>query len=229
MGYVGECAALAMMTKHGHRFDFNGYGAGSFEIYRDERKKRKRTADLVCSLCGQRLEVRAKKRLQISMSDSATRRFDAELPPDVWVGFIKVALINRDSDSTVPESYCADSELYTIRVSELSKTRNLATISTTKKQDAGSESYLTWPTVVAPCDGIFSGVQRGELRNTLTFTASNGKAYVEDSPSHGNSYLYNGICDGSPVRRYSTLVAGVAKTVSARDLRCIGHKPEISV
>ena len=89
MSYVGESTAIELMRAYGHEFEFDGYGAGSVEIYKDVFCKQKRTPDLRCRRCGQKLEVRAKSNLKIAMSHSASRPFDKELAAEDWVGFVR--------------------------------------------------------------------------------------------------------------------------------------------
>jgi hypothetical protein len=229
MSFVGESAAIELMAPYGHQFEFDGYGAGSREMFKDTFLKQKRTPDLVCQLCSQKMEVRAKKRLMISMSDSSKRPFDQELHQDVWVGFVRVVLhpsINgRNPDPLDPASYRPPTNIYVTTVAELSRTRPLAVRSKPKPDSKGNETYLVWPTLSAPCTGVLQGVERDEITR-IHFTNQIGTDVTCVPPQQ--SFPYNGIRKGQAVIKNETLICGVARTLSKSQLECkaVGAKAE---
>ena len=176
MAYVGELAAIDLMRAHGHDFELDGYGAGSFDIFKDLQKKQKRTPDLICKRCRQRLEVRAKSKLRVAMSDSPKRRFDSELLASDWVGFLRVIVRGpRESevlDLTRPESYLLPKVIYVISVSELSDTREAALASDRKPEGKGSETFLEWPTLVAKHTGVVEVISRSPDRISVRSSAA---------------------------------------------------------
>jgi hypothetical protein len=220
MAAFGEAAAIRLMA--GHDFALDGYGAGSSEIWKDVTKKQKRTADLVCKRCGQKLEVRAKGALGIKMSDSAARPFDKELRPNDWVGFLRVS---REAEANAPNeagiqtsSLVASDYLYVISVGELTRTKSLAVRSFPKTKDKGSESYLTWPSLLAPASGTLSRIDREE--RAIFLDTDYGSTIKLDPPEH--SYPYNHIKVGHRVSKNETLICGVARTVHIDQLQCRG-------
>lgn len=220
MGFVGESAAIALMRTHGHEFEFDGFGAGSVEIFKDVFLKQKRNPDLKCSRCGQMLEVRAKSALKISMSDSPSRQFDRELKLPVWVGFVRVVLREPNLDKLDPASYLASTDIYVIPVSELSAKKHKATRSRPKSKDKGSETYLTWPSLLSPVNGELLGIERDP---SLVYIRGDDGNIRRVEPPPG-SYLYNGIREGHRVLAKETIVCGVAKTLSSLALKCKGSR-----
>lgn len=218
MSYVSETAAISLMRPYGHEFQFDGDGAGSYELFTEVARKKKRTPDLRCRLCGQKLEVRSKGQIRIAMSDSPNRPFDRELSPEDWVGFLRVSLIPGTSfTASDPASYVASRNIYVIRVSELSVTRPLAIRPPTKSADKGSESYLEWPTLIARDNGRIHKIER----NPSFIEVQTDDRLVRWIPPRG-SYLYNEIQVGDIVSAWSTLITGVARTLPMPHLICSG-------
>ena len=218
MSFVGESAAITLMRAYGHHFEFDGYGAGSVEIFKDVFKKQKRTPDLKCTRCGQKLEVRAKSALKIAMSDSASRPFDRELNHSDWVGFVRVVLRASDLDKLDPASYLAPSRVYVISVQELSDKRQDAVRSRPKSKDKGSETFLTWPSLVS----TVSGELLGTTDNPRLVYIKDDKANQRRLKPPPGSFPYNEIRKGHRVLAHETVICGVAKTLSMSALRCTG-------
>jgi hypothetical protein len=223
MSYVGETAAISLMLRYGHQFQFDGDGAGSYDIFTEVARKKKRTPDLRCALCGQKLEVRSKGQIRIAMSDSPSRPFDRELAPENWVGFLQVSRIPSTSLDDLrspadPANYVASQNMYVIKVSELSRSKPFAVRPPTKSSDKGSESYLEWPTLVARENGDIHRIERGP--SFIEVKTHDGRL-VRWIPPAG-SYLYSGIGLGDPVLAQATLLTGVAKTIPMPDLICSG-------
>ncbi len=221
MSFVGEVAAIELMRKYGHEFEFDGYGAGSTEMFKDALLKKKRTPDLICSLCGQKLEVRAKSVLKIAMSDSATRPFDKELAPNDWVGFVRVKALStingRAVDALNPNSYERPTEIYIVSVAELTRTKHFAVRSKPKSEKQGSETYLEWPTLLSPCTGQVLGVKRAD-ETEIWFRDENGMDFKCIPPI--GSFPYNGIRKNDAVVKDATIICGVARTVALDELTC---------
>ncbi|WP_337166085.1 hypothetical protein [Vibrio fluvialis] len=221
MSFVGESAAIELMKPYGHEFEFDGYGAGSRELFKDELLKKKRTPDLICKLCKQKLEVRAKSNLKIAMSDSASRPFDRELKAEDWVGFVRVIMApvtyGISSDPLDPASYSIPKEIYIASVAELSRTKTLARQSQPKSEGKGSEKFLEWPTLLAPCNGVILGVTR-EPTPAIYLMDNNGKQ-IRCTPPTG-SFTYKGLRIGHTVTKNETLICGIAKLLPAHALQC---------
>lgn len=212
MSVAGELAAMLYMEDYGHAFECDGYGAGDAAIYKDQSKKRKRTADLRCVRCGRKLEVRSKSRIKIAMSDSLTRPFDSELRAEDWVGFTKVIAIEAPSEN----SHAAVGELYVFSVAELTRTRELTRLSAPKSKEQGLEKYIEWPTIVSPCDGNIQ-----ELSRSSGIVIESDIGFLKTiCPPHG-WFLYGRLRVGSPVIENTTVLAGVAKPLKPSELMCI--------
>lgn len=225
MAYVGELGAVELMRVYGHDFLFDGYGAGSFDIYKDIQKKKKRTPDLICKNCRQKLEVRAKSKLRIAMSDSPGRRFDKELDSSDWVGFVQVVarkpVCGEMLDYTRPESYVAPSEIYVIPVSHLSVTREAAQSSGRKSPDKGSETYIEWPIMLSRHDGVIVGISRNP---SFIDIKSNGGVVHRYVPSEGH-YLYGRRRVGSQVMAFQSVLTGLVRPLMVKELVCSGVEP----
>ncbi len=223
MSYVGEVAAIELMAHYGHEFEFDGYGAGSREMFKDEILKKKRTPDLICKLCKQKLEVRSKSHLAVRMSDSASRPFDRELMAADWVGFVRVVRRNnsaaKDFDPLDPDSYSVASSIYVTTVAELTRTKAIAVRSKPKSESQGSETYLDWPTLAAPCNGTIVGVEYGAPSK---IHIKNDRGYDVCIQPPVNSFPYNGLRMGDTIKKYETLICGVARMLTATKLNCSG-------
>jgi hypothetical protein len=218
MSFVGETAAIALMKAHRHEFEFAGYGAGSVEMFKEVSRKKKRTPDLICRRCGQKLEVRSKGILKVAMSDSLARPFDRELSSHDWVGFLKVSpnSLARGGALLEPSSYVAAHSIYTIPIFELSQKRALAIRPPSKSADKGLERYLEWPTLLASSTGIVKSINRNPSSIEVVTDSNQVVSWI---PPAG-SYLYNDIRVGDRVYASSTLVAGVARTLDTLALKC---------
>lgn len=222
MASVGELAAIDIMRRHGHDFKLDGLGAGSARVFKDKNLKRKRTADLRCAKCGQKLEVRSKSKLAIRMSHSADRPFDSEFDEADWVGFLQVGLSSPNIDPVDPASYKTSSSILVVSIRNLSGSSSLAEPSRAKSVSDGSESYLTWPSLVAPVDGIIKGIHR---KNPTVYgdksrisVSTNGEVRMLYPPA--GSYLTRGLSVGSPVRAGETLLSSVIRPLTPAELRC---------
>lgn len=216
MSLVGEVAAIEMMKAYGHSFVFDGYGAGTTEVFKEIFHKRKRTPDLICIACGQKLEVRAKSRLKIAMSHSSARPFDRELRAEDWVGFVRVVLRSPHLNETDPSSYRPPTEMYVISVAELSGKKDVALASIPKSKEMGLEKFLVWPTLLSPVTGNIKELTREPSR--VHIAADGGNLVIAKPPA--GSYLYNGIGIGSRVTAKETLICGIARTLRSSELRC---------
>jgi len=218
MSFAGETATIELMATHGHQFEFDGYGAGSIEVFKDIAKKRKRTPDLICALCTQKLEARSKSNLMITMSNSALRPFDHELAADVWVGFLRVSKREKATNLRDPSNWIASKHAYVITIGELSRTRQTTATSATKPVSQGAETYLKWPILLAPCTGTITRINKAERE--IDITAADGQITI-CKPSKG-FFLYKGIAVGATVEQSETIMCGVARPLCSQRLKCQG-------
>jgi len=90
IGVVGAGETCRYLESLGHSVAELERGALSTKLWKDVKRKRVRIPDLVCTRCGQRVEVRAKTRAEISMSHSpndAERAWDFGMLGADWVAF----------------------------------------------------------------------------------------------------------------------------------------------
>lgn len=219
MSVCGERAAAELMKAHGHAFEFSDFGTGSTEVSKDVSKKRQRKADLICKNCGQKLEVRAKSRPQITMSDSASRPFDRELSAGDWVGFLVVQqkrdLAGEAFDETNPDHYEQVGAIHVIQVAELTARRLQLTAARRKNGSQGSEAYLEWPTLKAPVTGTVKTIERSPGKIVMTNGTRDREIAVEPG-----WYPYGGLRVGSQVTQGQTILCGLAKPLTVAGMKC---------
>lgn len=70
MGAIGTQRVFEHLTSHGHNPLELERGSKSFKIWKEIKIERIRVPDILCVSCGHRVESKAKKVLEISMSHS---------------------------------------------------------------------------------------------------------------------------------------------------------------
>ncbi len=119
-GLKGELAVIAVLECLNHKIEPLDKGAGKFDLW---VKARNRQTDFECTACGIRVESRAKKIPQLSMSDSDLRPFSEEHRPSDFLAIVSPAGI------------------WFFRFSDLIERKSLAV----KKRNRAGEPYLQWP------------------------------------------------------------------------------------
>jgi len=157
MGAVGSARVAPDLNAHGHHtIELERYTTSN-KIWAT-KVKRLRLPDLVCLRCGVRVEVRAKSRLEVKLSDSpavAGRTWDAGLGDGDLVAFIQVT--SRDG------SVSAEDWVEYFRVSDLRATAAASKLSQPKSPTEGSERTRTWPASVATRNGIVTATSPTHL------------------------------------------------------------------
>ncbi len=141
--------------------------------------KRLRMPDLLCVRTGIRVEVRAKSKLSIKMSDSPNdpeRRWNSGLMPNDLIAFV---LVREDGDGNV----AAANEVELFRVEDLQVTEALARLSDPKAYSEGTETDREWPSCVATKAGIVTEINLQNLKTLQdgrrqTYTLRGKTAYV---------------------------------------------------
>ena len=111
--------------------------------------KRLRLPDLLCVQTGIRVEVRAKTKLAIRMSDTPTnqdRRWNANLRDSDLIAFVPMQ--EFDDDAVMP---VGGAELFW--VSDLRASENESRLGPAKSASEGAERDREWPTIVPKQDG----------------------------------------------------------------------------
>lgn len=130
--------------RYGHDFVYLEEWGASTQIVKDKRLKKRRTTDLICRKCGMRIEVRAKTRDMISMSDSTARPFEREHSEEDWVAFPIINVITteprEEGTRFIIERIYEVKGVYLVKIKELIRTKNLAR----RIKKPPSEEYLVW-------------------------------------------------------------------------------------
>jgi HEAT repeat protein len=126
--------------------------------------KRLRLPDLLCVRTGLRVEVRAKSKLAIKMSDAPAnpdRRWRSGLASQDMIAFV---LIREREDGIL---HAADNaELFWVEA--LEKTEAKSKLGPPKSASEGAEQDREWPSTVANCNGVVESVAEDRLLARLT-------------------------------------------------------------
>lgn len=90
IGAVGARSVCSDLASHGHRMVELERGSTDTKLWKEVKRKRVRISDLVCVLCGQRAESRAKTNAELAMSHSVTdeaRAWDFGMIDSDLIGF----------------------------------------------------------------------------------------------------------------------------------------------
>jgi HEAT repeat protein len=150
-GAVGALEIQRILNTSGHNMVELERESLSMDIWQ-LKMKRIRVPDLVCTKCGSRAECRAKTNLEITMSHADTppdRRWDAGLLDGDWVIFIRC-----EKSGPGPTDWSASDKINAFCVSDLRATTKLLRRKARKGATEGSELQITWPSRVAPTNGI---------------------------------------------------------------------------
>ncbi len=207
MGAAGTAAVLEILnTAHGHRTVELERDAGGNKIWAT-KIKRLRLADLFCLDCGQRIEVRSKSKLALSMSHSGTpgREWDAGLrSPDL------VAFIHWDSAA---EAVSGKPSFFAVRALRASAAH--ASDGARKAASEGSERAITWAARVPKVDGVVELIDR--RAGKLCVRPDDGgplRRHNLAAPVH----FYVG--EGDPVRAGGTLMSGCVAPAPPKSIDC---------
>src|SRR5882672_6206751 len=142
--------------------------------------KRLRLPDLLCVRTGLRVEVRAKSKLAIKMSDAPTnegRRWNSGLAARDMIAFV---LIREEEDGTLNAT--ENAELFWVE--DLAATEGQSRLGPPKSASEGAERDREWPSTVANDDGDVQAVGEGRLTTLLasgrrqTYRIAEKTAYV---------------------------------------------------
>lgn len=162
MAAFGARYVKKWLEEHGHEIIELERGALSTRIWKHVGRKQRRLPDLLCLKCGQRFEVRAKSGLSIRMSHSQRRPWmqDAGLKEDDIVLFLS-CVGTKES----PYNFKLQLDPIFVRVKDMKDTfeRGLVKVSDRKALSEGSEVYIEWPLITAPCDGRIIDINHKQI------------------------------------------------------------------
>jgi hypothetical protein len=177
--------------------------------------KRLRIPDLVCINCGRRVESKAKTKLEVKLSDSATpgREWSAGgMRDDDVFAFVRV--------TGPPDMEAAGSPAYFTRSALVGAVNHLRR-GGRKAVSEGSEVDVTWPVWVPSANGTLVGIEDEEV----IFTTADGKRKKYwQSKRWPVRHLY--LSAGDEFTAGSTIVAGVIEPIIG--LSCAGPTWDIA-
>lgn len=230
MGAIGSRFVKDDMAAHGHQVVELERGSLEAKIWKDVKRKRVRIPDLVCVLCGQRVEVRAKSEPKLSMSHSPTipeRRWDYGMVGDDLIAIpICVEEPNDGQDVstswtrgvlTAGTSYWIEKEWVewrpdgAVNYFSVQAFRDAPPDKTaTKGAEKGSETTLIWRSCFSPIDGTVVAISDANI--TVQSAA-------QEQKRRGCKGLRKLVAVGDAVRRNQLLACNAAPRRVA-DLRC---------
>ena len=125
--------------------------------------KRLRLPDLLCVRTGLRVEVRAKSKLTIKMSDAPTnpdRRWNTGLAPRDMIAFV---LIREAEDGALHAA--ENAELFWVE--NLQATEDDSRLGPPKSASEGAERDREWPSIVASTNGVVQAVDDTRISTRL--------------------------------------------------------------
>lgn len=230
IGAVGARAVAADLGQLGHHCAELERGATDTKLWKDVKRKRVRIPDLVCLNCGQRVECRAKTKLELAMSHSPTdaeRAWDFGMVDADWVAFPVCAAVD-ESDWTSGSlsgavSYWREKNCVRWatggRINYFSVAAFRSTVharSRRKGAEEAAENVIAWDATFARRSGVVEAVDPAQSRVTVR-GASNGRRQtwrVRDDKRVVVSV-------GQRIEPNEVIAAAVPP-VSRHDLRCSG-------
>ncbi|MBI2513673.1 MAG: HEAT repeat domain-containing protein [Opitutae bacterium] len=249
MGAVGSQAVKRDMTEQGHAIVELERGSLDAKIWKDPKRKRVRIPDLVCTCCGQRVEVRAKSEPKISMSHSPTipeRRWDYGMVSNDWIAIPICRKQLPDDDRAdhwtrgmlVHEtSYWHEKEWVrwqpqgTVNYFTVDAFRAVTPDQTERKGvEEGAETTLTWRACFAPITGRVQNISGA----FITIAANDGKrkrAGWQDMALHvrrGDSVIANQViaCKAVPIPTEDRTCRG---GLTAQNIAALLRAPQLPV
>lgn len=198
-----------------HRLNDLGHDVIELERYSTSNKiwktkiKRIRVPDLLCLRCGRRIEVRAKKRLAIIMSDSERERrsWDDGLRDEDLAIFVK-----GDTPYDMP-AWGRSPSLNAYRIGDLRATAHRSTARQRKGRDEGFEEQRVWPSWVPDYRATVLEVSADRVR----LVKDNGTVVSYPLSKRG---FYPHVQPGQVIAAGEVIAASVVPTMA--NLECVG-------
>lgn len=206
MGALGTQRVVALMRKAGMEpIELERYSSCN-KIW-STKVKRLRLPDLLCLRTGVRVEVRAKSKLEIKMSDAPEnpeRRWFAGLRPEDIIAFVHCPT-NESGNLQIAEN----AEVFSVS-SLLACSEKKTKLGPPKSASEGAERDRTWPSTVARHAGTANLVSRKRIATEL-------------ETGRRQTYQMKGktpyVAKGEPFRAESQFIAGLPReTLSFDDL-----------
>ncbi|MYA40670.1 MAG: HEAT repeat domain-containing protein [Gemmatimonadetes bacterium] len=232
LGAVGSRHVAHDLERLGHQVVELERGAMDTKLWKDVKRKRVRIPDLVCELCGLRIESRAKTRPDLSMSHSSSdheRAWDFGMVDADVIAFpvCKAGEDEQWSAGRLQESvsywhernwirWHAEGTVNYVRVARFRAVSQDG--ETTKGVTEGSETSVTWKAWFSSRDGFVESIMGQRI---TTVRASDGHRYTRTVPEE----LRITVAPGEEIA-LNQILASRVKPENDDDLRCPGVWPE---
>jgi HEAT repeat protein len=153
MGAIGTQKVLAQLASDAHRPIELERFSSNFKIWKSIKIKRIRVPDALCLACATRVESRAKKSFEISMSHSISdpdRGWDVGLADNDWI-----AIVVCEKNGERPIDWRALDPVQFIRVADMRQAVAAQMAEVQKPKGAGEafETRIVWPSAAASSAG----------------------------------------------------------------------------
>lgn len=164
VGAIGTRKVCEDLARKGHNPIELERGSMSFKIWKGIKIKRVRVPDILCVNCGNRIESRAKTKLEITMSHSFStpeRGWDFGLDDNDYIAFVRCI---KAGDR--PIDWEADDMVQYVSVHSMRDAYGKEQIVSEEPKGAteGFEARITWPSSIANSDGIVTFVDSNKLQ-----------------------------------------------------------------
>jgi HEAT repeat protein len=169
MGAIGTQKVLAQLAFDGHRPIELERFSSNFKIWKSIKIKRIRVPDALCLACATRVESRAKKSFEISMSHSISdpdRGWDTGLADNDWIAIVVCA-----KNGERPVDWQALDPVQFIHVGDMRRAAAAKLAQVQKPKGAGEafETRIVWPSAAASAAGtvIVASGERIQVRRAV--------------------------------------------------------------
>ncbi len=203
IGATGTRFVIDDLGRQGHEPIELERGSTSFKLWKAIKIKRVRVPDILCLRCGQRVESRAKTKVEITRSHSTAtpeRGWDFGLDDDDLV-----ALVRCERSGDGPVDWAGKSPVQYIFVRDLREAWRKGKVVTHKPKGVqeGFEIRVTWPAAVATIDGKVEAINDTGLRYRGAVAARGVSIRLQ----RGNERLLPAVAEGADIVRGEILAS----------------------
>jgi HEAT repeat protein len=232
IGAVGTRTVAANLAAHGHELVELERGSLDTKLWKEVKRKRVRIPDLVCRICGLRVESRAKTKTELAMSHSEgdeARAWDFGMVDSDWIAFPICEAIDekywsagklRDNSSYWHERnwirWESRSHINYFTTREFRSTPASGT--GRKGVTEGSETTLSWDAAFASGVAVVDTIEGQRL---TVRRESDGRRQTRNLRAGLNVF----VAQGDRVE-LNQVLAAVVRPLTVAELACPGRMPE---
>ncbi len=166
IGAIGTKKVFENLKLHGHAPIELERGSMNYKIWEKIKIKRIRVPDILCVSCGIRIESRAKRNLEITMSHSFSdpeRGWDFGMKDNDYVALVVCKKFGEN-----PIDWKANDLIQYVLIKDLRKVEGQGQVDYIKPKGAeeGFEARITWPAAIAKYDGEIKGITPERIQYT---------------------------------------------------------------